>query len=65
VFTLYSLAFNEPEEYKQGVSSRSSGGTMTPPGLELHDNWSHRFCGARRSRNIRALSALPSRHSKI
>jgi len=34
----YSLAFNEPEEYKQGVSSRSSGGTMTPPGLELHDN---------------------------
>ncbi len=35
-FTLSSLAIDESEEYKQGVSSRSSGGTMTPPGLELH-----------------------------
>ena len=26
----------ESEEYKQSVSSRSSGGTMTPPGLERH-----------------------------
>ena len=35
-FTLYSLAFDESEEYKRSVSSRGSGGTMTPPGLELH-----------------------------
>jgi hypothetical protein len=33
-----SLAFRELEEYKRIVSSRSSGGTMTPPGLELHQN---------------------------
>jgi len=35
-FTLSSLAFDELKEYKQDVSSPSSGGTMTPPGLELH-----------------------------
>src|SRR5229473_5267633 len=38
---------------------------MTPPGLELHYSLSHRFCGARRSRNIRASSALPRRHSQV
>ncbi len=27
MFTLYSLAFREAEEYKRGVSSRSSGRT--------------------------------------
>ena len=27
MFPLYSLAFHEPEEYKQGVSSGSSGRT--------------------------------------
>jgi hypothetical protein len=37
---------------------------MTPPGLEPHYSWSHRSCGARRSRNMRAFSALPRRHSK-
>jgi len=37
---------------------------MTPPGLELHQNWTHRSCGARRPWNIRAISALPRRHSK-
>ena len=35
-FTLCSLAFRETEEYKRNVSSMSSGGNMTPPGLELH-----------------------------
>ncbi len=35
-FTNSPLASNEPKEYKEGVSSESSGGIMTPPGLELH-----------------------------
>jgi len=31
---------------------------MTPPGLELHQNWAHHFCGASRSRKTRAACAL-------
>jgi len=37
-FTISSLVFDKTQEYKQSVSSRSSGGTMTPPGLELHQS---------------------------
>ncbi len=35
-FTLCSLALDQLKEYKRNVSSLSSGGTMTPPDLELH-----------------------------
>jgi len=37
-FSIYSLAFHSLQEYKQGVSSLSSGGDMTPPGLERNKN---------------------------
>jgi len=49
----------------EGESSMSFGGDMTPPGLELNQSWTHRSCGASRSRNIRAVSALRRRHSKL
>lgn len=37
-FANFSLASRNFREYKQEVSSASSGGNMTPPGLELHQN---------------------------
>jgi hypothetical protein len=34
MFSIYLLAIRNLPEYKLGVSSVSSGGDMTPPGLE-------------------------------
>jgi len=34
MFSNSLLAIRNLQEYKQGVSSMSSGGDMTPPGLE-------------------------------
>jgi hypothetical protein len=34
MFPIFSLAILDSRAYKQGVSSVSSGGDMTPPGLE-------------------------------
>jgi len=36
---------------------------MTPPGLELHQNWAHHFRGASRSKRRVLSCVLSKRHS--